>query len=61
MTTKEAMNYIGQEAFLIDGEKVLLVKLIGDNSCMVLSGPDLDKYTYVQIKYLTPCSSKVTV
>lgn len=58
---KEAIKNIGQEVSLINGEKVLLIKLIGNSSCMVLSGPDLDKYTYVQLKDLRLCSTKATV
>lgn len=61
MTIKEAIKNIGQEVSLINGERVLLIKLIGGGSCMVLSGPDLDKFTYVQLKDLRLCSTKAIV
>lgn len=45
----EAKRNIGKEAFLINDERVVIVKVTGDSSCMVMAGPDLDKYTYVQL------------
>lgn len=52
MTLKEIRQNIGKEAFLINDEKVIIIKPVGIGSCMVMAGPELDKYTYVQLENL---------